>query len=166
MWRLFPGAARTTWEHLLGERDDHKSLWKLVKVYKNAYWYLIRLKKTYTIGAYSKGCCSMMKKLMQNWVSSCSSDSFFWAPMSLRLHLLSCQLHVGNLVSTQLYFTEYSNPSLRECTAKASPNTSIISSHLHPTSTQTKLSVVFSLHCVELSLECKREAVFSSGSLP
>ena len=94
------------------------------------------------------------------------NDSFFWAPMSLRLHLLSCQLHVGNLVSTQLYFTEYSNPSLRECTAKASPNTSIISSHLHPTSTQTKLSVVFSLHCVELSLECKREAVFSSGSLP
>ena len=63
MWRLFPGAARTTWEHLLGERDDHKSLWKLVKVYKNAYWYLIRLKKTYTIGAYSKGCCSMMKKV-------------------------------------------------------------------------------------------------------
>ena len=37
MWRLFPGAARTTWEHLADDRDDHKNLWKLVIFYENAY---------------------------------------------------------------------------------------------------------------------------------
>ena len=48
--------------------------------------------------------------------------------MPLRLHLRSSQLHVGNLVSTQLYFTEHSNPwtrccSIREYSFQASPNT-------------------------------------------
>ena len=165
MWRLFPGAARTTWEHLLGERDDHKSSWKLVKVYKNAYWYLIRLKKTYTIGAYSKGCCSMMKKLMQNWVPNCSMtafserqclyDSTFWA--------VSCTWETWSQLNfTSLSFQILGQSAVRSGSAQLRQAQTLPSfCHIY-TQHQHKPNCLLSfLHWVELRLECKRVAAFS-----